>query len=73
MGLSDAMKNLGDAVAEGQAGVKDDDRYMVEVSSGAVDARALGHTFNQRWEAGWRLAHVYSQASNTVMVWERKA
>ena len=47
--------------------------YLVEVNKRGVSVSALTTTLNERWENGWRLAHVLEQRGNTVMVFEKRS
>ncbi len=47
--------------------------YQVEVNKRGLSVSALTTTLNQRWENGWRLAHVFEQRGNTVMVFEKRS
>jgi hypothetical protein len=42
------------------------------VNEGGINMMLFGRQLNSRWEQGWRLAHVFEQAGNTVIVWERR-
>ncbi len=46
--------------------------YEAEVNKGSINMAAFTRTLNDRWDRGWRLAHLYSHDDNTVMVWERR-
>ena len=48
-----------------------DDHYEAEVNRGDLNMRSFSDTLNDRWRDGWRLAHIFEQGGNTVMVWER--
>jgi hypothetical protein len=45
--------------------------YEIEVNEGSVNMRHFTKIANQRAANGYRMAHVYSQDRNTVVVWER--
>ena len=45
--------------------------YQVEVNKRGLSAGALTKTLNERWENGWRLAHILEQRGNTVLVFEK--
>lgn len=34
--------------------------------------QVLTNQLNHRWDQGWRLAHIYEQAGNTCMIFERR-
>jgi hypothetical protein len=45
--------------------------YEIEVNEGSVNMRHFTKIANQRADNGYRIAHVYSQDRNTIVVWER--
>lgn len=45
--------------------------YEIEVNEGSVNMKRFEKVANERVANGYRMAHVYSQAGNTVVVWER--
>ena len=45
--------------------------YEIEVNEGSVNMRHFTKIANQRAANGYRMAHVYSQDRNTIVVWER--
>ena len=45
--------------------------YDIEVNEGSVNMRSFAKAANERAENGYRMAHVYSQDRNTIVVWER--
>ncbi len=47
--------------------------YQVEVNKRGLSVSALTTTLNERWENGWRLAHVFEQRGNTVLVFEKRS
>lgn len=47
--------------------------YQVEVNKRGLSASALTTTLNERWDNGWRLAHVLEQRGNTVLVFEKRS
>lgn len=47
--------------------------YQVEVNKRGLSVTALTKTLNDRWENGWRLAHMLEQRGNTVLVFEKRA
>ena len=57
-----------DAIAEAEAL-----HYQVEVNKRGLSVTALTKTLNERWANGWRLAHVFEQRGNTVLVFEKRA
>lgn len=59
------MKGLGDKL-RGQSG-----HYDAEVNKGSLNMGSFTTKLNQRYEQGWRLSHLFEQAGNTVLVWER--
>jgi len=53
------------------AGSKGGPVYDIEVNEGSVNMRRFAKVANERAENGYRMAHVYSQDRNTIVVWER--
>ena len=47
--------------------------YLVEVNKRGLSVSALTTTLNERWENGWRLAHMLEQRGNTVLVFEKRS
>jgi hypothetical protein len=47
--------------------------YQVEVNKRGLSVSSLTTTLNQRWDNGWRLAHVIEQRGNTVLVFEKRS
>ena len=47
------------------------DHYEASVNKGDINMRSLTDELNDRYEAGWRLAHVVEQGGNTLFIWER--
>ena len=47
-------------------------RYRTEVNKGSLNMRAFESKLNEYGSEGWRLAHVFEQDKNTVMVWEHQ-
>lgn len=47
--------------------------YDVEVNKRGLSVKALTRTLNERWEDGWRLAHLVEQRGNTVLVFEKRS
>ena len=47
-------------------------RYDTEVNKGSINVGRLTKHLNERAERGWRLAHIFEQDGNTVMVFERE-
>ena len=45
--------------------------YVIEVNERSVNMRHFTKIANQRAANGYRMAHVYSQDRNTIVVWER--
>ncbi len=46
--------------------------YDVVVNKRGLSVAALTSTLNERWENGWRLAHILEQRGNTVLVFEKR-
>ena len=51
----------------------DDLHYQVEVNKRGMSVKGLTKTLNERWDNGWRLAHVLEQRGNTVLVFEKRS
>ncbi len=47
--------------------------YQVEVNKRGLSVSSLTATLNQRWDNGWRLAHMLEQRGNTVLVFEKRS
>jgi hypothetical protein len=45
--------------------------YEIEVNEGSVNMHHFTKVANQRAANGYRMAHVFSQERNTIVVWER--
>ncbi|MCA1824460.1 MAG: hypothetical protein LC640_09415 [Frankia sp.] len=45
--------------------------YETQVNKGSINMGRWENDLNSRWRDGWRLAHVFEQDGNTIMVWER--
>ncbi len=45
--------------------------YEIEVNEGSVNVGRFAKVANDRVANGYRMAHVFSQDRNTVVVWER--
>ena len=45
--------------------------YEIEVNEGSVNMKKFTDVANQRHSNGYRIAHIYSQEGNTIVVWER--
>jgi hypothetical protein len=64
---------LDDEGAAARAVARSEDRhYEVEVNKRGFNAALLTKTLNDRWDNGWRLAHVIEQRGNTVLVFEER-
>ncbi len=64
---SGAQAAARDAIAEAEAM-----HYQVEVNKRGLSVTALTKALNERWANGWRLAHVFEQRGNTVLVFEKR-
>ena len=53
------------------SGITDGEHYEIEVNEGSVNMRHFTKVANQRAANGYRMAHVFSQDRNTIVVWER--
>ena len=47
--------------------------YLVEVNKRGLSVSSLTTTLNERWENGWRLAHMLEQRGNTALVFEKRS
>jgi len=47
-------------------------RYEAVANKKSINMAVLTQQLNHRWERGWRLSHVYEQAGNSVMIFERR-
>lgn len=47
--------------------------YDAVVNKRGLSVSALTKTLNERWDNGWRLAHILEQRGNTVLVFEKRA
>jgi hypothetical protein len=50
-----------------------DNHYDAEVNRGDLNVSSFARDLNKRYEDGWKLAHIFEQGGNTVVVWERRA
>jgi hypothetical protein len=48
------------------------DHYEAEVNLGSINVGHFTRQLNDRWERGWRLARIFEQAGNTIVIWERR-
>lgn len=48
------------------------DHYDTSVNKGDLNMRSFTDDLNDRWNDGWKLAHVFEQGGNTIVVWERR-
>jgi hypothetical protein len=46
--------------------------YEAEVNKGSMNMSKFTSTANARWRNGYRIAFLYEQHDNTVVVWERR-
>lgn len=63
---------LGDGVAAAAIAKAEALHYDVEVNKRGLSVRALTKSLNERWDNGWRLAHLLEQRGNTVLVFEKR-
>jgi hypothetical protein len=47
--------------------------YEIEVNEGSVNMKKFTAVANDRHNNGYRMAHVFSQEGNTIVVWEKVA
>lgn len=67
-GLRDGDGMAATAIARAEA-----HHYEVEVNKRGLSVKALTKTLNERWDDGWRLAHLLEQRGNTVLVFEKRS
>ena len=65
--------DLGEGMAAKAIAEADALHYQVEVNKRGLSVNALTNVLNQRWENGWRLAHLLEQRGNTVLVFEKRS
>lgn len=46
--------------------------YEIDVNKGSMRKQSFEAAANKRWANGYRIAHVYEQDGNTVVVWEKR-
>lgn len=63
---------LGEGVADRAIAQAEALHYEVVVNKRGLSVSALTDTLNVRWENGWRVAHVFEQRGNTVVVFEKR-
>ncbi len=52
-------------------GSADGGHYDIEVNEGSVNMKRFTAVANERHANGYRMAHVYMQEGNTIVVWEK--
>jgi hypothetical protein len=52
-------------------GSKGGPHYECEVNEDSINMKHFSKVSNERWANGYRMAHVFTQDRNTVVVWER--
>ena len=45
--------------------------YDIEVNEGSINMKHFADVANERHGNGYRMAHVFMQEGNTIVVWER--
>ncbi len=68
-----AEAELGDGMAAAAIAAAEAMHYDVEVNKRGLSVKGLTKTLNERWDNGWRLAHVLEQRGNTVLVFEKRS
>lgn len=58
--------------AETRAAAAESEHYDTDVNKGSLNVGSFKRELNRRWTAGWKLAHIFEQDGNTVIVWERQ-
>ena len=46
--------------------------YDMEVNKGSIRAQSFSKDANKRWVDGWKIAHMFEQDGNTIIIWERR-
>jgi hypothetical protein len=67
-----ADARLGDGLAASAIADVEALHYQVEVNKKRLNVATLTDALNDRWANGWRLAHVFEQRGNTVLVFEKR-
>lgn len=52
-------------------GRPDGQHYEIEVNEGSVNMKRFAEMANERHGNGYRMAHVFMQEGNTIVVWEK--
>lgn len=52
-------------------GRTDGPHYEIEVNEGSVNMKRFAQMANERHDNGYRMAHVFMQEGNTIVVWEK--
>jgi hypothetical protein len=47
------------------------DAYVTEVNKGDLNMSHLERQLNDKHKDGYRLAHIFAQAGNTILIYER--
>ena len=47
------------------------DHYETEVNEGNINMTMLQRKLNKRYDDGWKVAHIFSEGGNTIIIWER--
>lgn len=68
-----AEAQLGEGAAARAIAEADAMHYEAVVNKRGLSVSALTKTLNERWDNGWRLAHILEQRGNTVLVFEKRA
>jgi hypothetical protein len=45
--------------------------YDIEVNEGSVNMKRFASAANERHDNGYRMAHVFMQEGNVIVVWEK--
>lgn len=68
-----AEAGLGEGFADQAIAKTEALHYQVEVNKRGLSVTALTKTLNDRWDNGWRLAHILEQRGNTILVFEKRS
>lgn len=64
--------DLSDGLAASAIAQVEELHYQVVVNKRGFGASRLTKVLNERWDNGWRLAHILEQRGNTVLVFEKR-
>jgi hypothetical protein len=47
------------------------EHYEAEVNKGSLNMGHMTREMNDRYEKGWKLAHIFEHGGDTILVWEK--